>query len=165
MRYDKLLGSEDHVLRVYDIKTPGVPVSTISLTARMYFSESLGFILASPAFPAAAVLPAKRGSPIDDVIDTSKLQSRIRDQALCRVGSLCSSFADRLGDLSTTDRNFQSRFTTYERNTGVPHPLSGSIQLSGRANDRRQCSVVVWHHLCWHIARHGVFHWYDLPAC
>ncbi len=41
-------------------------------------------------------------------------------------------FADRLGDLLMTDRKIQEGFATYERNTGVPHPLSGSIQLSRR---------------------------------
>jgi len=39
-----------------------------------------------------------------------------------------------LRDLPITDRKIQNGFATYERNTGVPHPLSGSIQLSRRAS-------------------------------
>lgn len=44
------------------------------------------------------------------------------------------SFAHRIADLPITDRKIQRGFATYERNTGVPHPLSGSIQLSRRAS-------------------------------
>ena len=43
------------------------------------------------------------------------------------------SLADRLRNLPITDRKLQKGFVTYERNTGVPHPLSESIQLSRRA--------------------------------
>ena len=39
-----------------------------------------------------------------------------------------------LGDLPITDRKIHEGFATYKRNTGVPHPFSRSIQLSGRAS-------------------------------
>ncbi|KAN0123324.1 eukaryotic aspartyl protease [Russula decolorans] len=87
----------------------------------MYFS--LAFILASlPSLTAAvpparvstsrgiAVAIAKRGSSLDGVIDTSELLSGIRRSVM----------------------KFQEGFATYERNTGEPHPLSGSISLSRR---------------------------------
>jgi cathepsin D len=38
-----------------------------------------------------------------------------------------------LGDLPITDRKIHEGFATYKSNTGVPHPLSGSTQLSKRA--------------------------------
>jgi cathepsin D len=41
-------------------------------------------------------------------------------------------FSDLLADLPITDRKIQEGIATYKRNTGVPHPLSGSIQLSRR---------------------------------
>jgi len=89
----------------------------------MYFS--LGFILASlPLLTAAAATPVyspasrgiavpitKRGRPLDGVVDTSKLQSGTR-RSVAKI---------------------QEAFATYQRNTGVPHPLSGSVQLSRRA--------------------------------
>ena len=38
-----------------------------------------------------------------------------------------------LDDLLFADSKIQEGFATYKGNTGVPHPLSGSTQLSGRA--------------------------------
>ncbi|KAI0280403.1 acid protease [Russula aff. rugulosa BPL654] len=89
----------------------------------MYFC--LGFILASlplltaaapsfnvPSSRGIAVPITKRGSPSDGVIDPSKLHSRVR-RSVAKI---------------------QEGFATYKRNTGVPHPLSGSIQLSRRAS-------------------------------
>ncbi|KAN0111701.1 eukaryotic aspartyl protease [Russula decolorans] len=88
----------------------------------MYFS--LGFILASlplltaaappvnvPASRGIAVPITKRGITLDDVVDTSKLQSRVR-RSVAKI---------------------HEGFATYKSNTGVPHPLSGSTQLSKRA--------------------------------
>jgi hypothetical protein len=125
MRYDNLLGSEDHVLYEY-IKPQECPryLSLLECTSPSPWVSSSLHTPSSPQQSYPTKVLASRGiavpitkhgtdsSPIDSVIDTSKLQSRIRDQALCRVGSLCSSFADRLGDLSTTDRKLQSRFAT-----------------------------------------------------
>lgn len=89
----------------------------------MYFS--LGLILASlplltaaapavnvPASRGIAVPITKRGSHRDGVVDTSRLRNRIKHS----VAKIHEGFA------------------TYERNTGVPHPLSGSTQLSRRAS-------------------------------
>jgi hypothetical protein len=45
-----------------------------------------------------------------------------------------AGFAECVDDLSITNRKFQDGFATYERNTGNPHPLSGSIPLSRRAS-------------------------------
>jgi hypothetical protein len=75
------------------------------------------------------------GGPIDGAIGSSSLQFTKQDLALSPVDSPCRSFADRLGDLSITDRKIQSRFATYEKNTGVLHPFfSWNNQLSGRTS-------------------------------
>jgi hypothetical protein len=52
--------------------------------------------------------------------------------ARSRRHSLVSLIA--LGDLPIADRKIHEGFVTYKRNTGSPHPLSRSIQLSGRAS-------------------------------
>jgi cathepsin D len=52
--------------------------------------------------------------------------------ARSRRRSLVSLIA--LGDLPIADRKIREGFATYKRNTGVSHPLSGGIQLSGRAS-------------------------------
>ncbi len=82
-----------------------------------------------PASRGIAVSIAKHGSPLDGVVDTSNLKRGIRRS----VAQVLPSFADRLDDLFITNRKIQEGFATYERNTGVPHPLSGSNPLSGRA--------------------------------
>ncbi|KAF8480125.1 acid protease [Russula ochroleuca] len=89
----------------------------------MHFS--LAFILVSLPFLTAAVpladSPAsrgivvpitKRGSPLNGVADPSALLSSAR-RSVAKI---------------------QSGFTAYERNTGVAHPLSRSIKLSGRGS-------------------------------
>jgi len=85
---------------------------------------SLAFILASLSSLTAAV-PAKvptsrgivvpitkRGGPLNGVIDTSQFLSGIR----------------------RTVAKIQEGFAAYERNTGQPHPLCGSVPLSRRSS-------------------------------
>ena len=43
-------------------------------------------------------------------------------------------FSGRLGHLSITNRKLQEGFAAYERNTGEPHPLCGSLSLSRRGS-------------------------------
>ncbi|KAF8480127.1 acid protease [Russula ochroleuca] len=86
----------------------------------MYFS--LAFILASLPFLTAAVpladSPASRGIAI----------------AITKRGNGIADPSELLSGVRHSVAKFQRGFTAYERNTGVAHPLSKSIKLSGRGS-------------------------------
>ena len=107
----------------------------------MYFSQilvlaSLPFLniavplAESPACRGIAVPITKRGNLFNGVADTTDLLSGIRRS----LAYAFPGFADRSGDSPIIYRKIQTGFTTYERNTGVAHPLSGGIKLLRRGS-------------------------------
>ena len=106
----------------------------------MYFSialilASLPFLTAavpvaeSPAPRGIAVPITKRGSPSDGVADTSALLTGVTRS----IAYALHGFTDYSGNSPIIDRKIQTGFAIYEINTGLPHPLSQSANLSRRA--------------------------------